>query len=138
MAKKGEVDRKCFVIDANGKILGKIAAKAATILRGKHKAIYTPHTDTGDMVIIINAEKFRVSGKKMKDKFYQRYSGYPSGLRVVALEDLLKKAPTKALELAIKRMMPAGALRNSMRRKLKIYAGETHPHSTQKPVAIEV
>jgi len=138
IAKKNEFERKCYVIDANGKILGKIATKAATILRGKHKAIYTPNMDAGDMVVVINAEKIRVSGKKMKDKIYQRYTGYPSGQRCVALEDMLKKAPTKVLELAIKRMIPRGALGSAVRRKLKIYAGEAHPHQAQKPVAIEI
>ena len=138
MAKAGEIDRKCYVIDANGKILGRLAAKVATILRGKHKPTYTYHVDTGDMVVVINAEKIKVTGNKLKDKVYLRYSGYPSGQRKITLENLLKKSPAKVIELAVKRMIPSGALGNATFRKLKVYAGEAHPHQGQKPIALEI
>ncbi len=138
MAKANEVERKTYVIDAEGKILGKVAAKAAIILRGKHKAIFTPHVDTGDQVIIINAEKIRVTGRKLQKKEYHRYSGYPSGQRTMKLEVMLKKAPTQVLRLAVNRMIPSGPLGNKVKTKLKIYAGDKHPHQAQKPIALEV
>ncbi len=138
MAKANEVERKCYLIDANNKILGKIATKAATILRGKHKPTYTPHVDTGDAVIIINAEKVAVTGNKLKQKEYQRYSGYHGGQKIVKLEEMLKRAPTKVLELAICRMIPSGPLGNKIKTKLKIYAGDKHPHASQKPIPLEI
>ena len=137
-AKAQEVKRNCYVLDANNKILGRIATQAAVLLRGKHKRTYTPHVDSGDMVVIINAEKIRVTGKKMTDKEYQRYSGYPSGKKLVTLEQMLEKRPTEALRLAITRMIPKGPLGNQIKTKLKIYAGSEHPHQAQKPVALEV
>jgi large subunit ribosomal protein L13 len=136
--KLGELKRNYYLIDASDKILGRVAAKAATILRGKHKAIYTPHMDTGDSVIIINAEKIRVTGKKLKEKEYQRFSGYPSGQRRMTLEVMLKKAPTQALRLAVNRMIPKGPLGNRVRAHLKIYAGDQHPHQGQKPISLEI
>ena len=138
MAKAQKVDRQCFIIDARGKILGKIATKAATILRGKHKTTYTPHVDTGDYVIIINAEKVAVSGNKLQQKEYQRYSGYHGGQKIVRLEEMLAKAPTQVLRSAIYRMIPSGPLGNKVKTKLKIYAGEEHPHKAQKPIPLEV
>ncbi len=138
MAKQEEVTRNCYVLDANNKILGRIATKAAALLRGKHKAIFTPNVDTGDVVIIINAEKIRVTGNKMVKKEYQRYTGYPGGRRLLKLEELLAKQPTKVLRLAITRMIPKGPLGNKIERKLKIYAGDKHPHQAQKPVPLEV
>ncbi|VAX35060.1 LSU ribosomal protein L13p (L13Ae) [hydrothermal vent metagenome] len=138
MANAQTVVRKCYLIDAKDKILGRIATKAATILRGKHKPTFTPHVDTGDMVVIINAEKIRVTGNKMKQKEYQRFSGYPSGQKIVKLEDMLKKAPTKVLQLAINRMIPSGPLGNQVRTKLKVYAGDQHPHQAQKPIPLEI
>lgn len=137
-AKPGAIDRKCYVIDANGKILGRMAVKIATILRGKHKAIYTPHVDTGDMVVVTNVEKLKVTGRKMLQKEYQRYSGYPSGQRSVSLEKMLELKPEKVLELAVKRMLPKGALGSEMFRKLHVYAGENHPHQAQNPQVLEV
>ncbi len=137
-AKASEVKRNCYLIDANNKILGRVAAQAAAILRGKHKRIYTPHVDTGDVVIIINAEKFRVSGKKLTDKVYQRYSGYPGGQKFTTLEQMLQKRPTQVLRLAINRMIPSGPLGNHIKRKLKIYAGDKHPHQAQKPILLEI
>lgn len=138
MAKAGEIEQKCYLIDAKDKILGRIATKAAVILRGKHKPIYTPHVDTGDHVIIINAEKVKVTGRKLEDKEYQRYTGYHSGRKVVSLQDMLKKAPTEVLRLAVNRMIPHGALGNKVRTKLRIYAGDKHPHQAQKPILIEI
>jgi len=138
MAKASEVDRKCYLIDAQDKILGRVAAKAATILRGKHKTTYTPHVDTGDMIVIINAEKVRVTGKKLQQKEYQRYSGYHSGQKSVKLEEMLKRAPTKVLQLAINRMIPSGPLGNQVKTKLKIYEGDKHPHQAQKPIPLEI
>ncbi len=138
MAKAGDVQRKCYLIDAKDKILGRIATKAASCLRGKNKSIYTPHVDTGDQVIIINADKIKVTGRKLQRKEYQKYSGYHSGRKTVTLEKMLKNAPTQVLHLAITRMIPRGPLGYSVRRKLKIYAGDQHPHQAQKPVAIEI
>ncbi len=137
-AKAEEVQRNCYLIDADNKILGRVATKAAAILRGKHKRIFTPHVDTGDVVIIINAEKIRVTGKKLTDKIYQRYTGYPGGQKLLALQDLLKKKPEQVLELAINRMIPKGPLGNRVKGKLRIYAGDKHPHQAQKPIALEV
>jgi large subunit ribosomal protein L13 len=138
MAKAGKVEQRCYLIDAKDKILGRIAAKAAIILRGKHKTTYTPYVDTGDHVIIINAEKVKVTGRKLEDKEYQRYTGYHSGRKVVSLQDMLKKAPTEVLRLAVNRMIPHGALGNKVRTKLRVYAGDKHPHQAQKPVLLEV
>ena len=138
MANAQNCERQSYVIDATDKILGRVAAKAATVLRGKHKPTYTPHFDTGDNVIIINAEKIRVTGKKLEDKEYQRYSGYPSGQKSIKLKDLLSKNPAKVMELAVNRMIPSGPLGNKARRKLKVYAGPEHPHQAQKPISLEV
>ena len=138
MAKSEEVKRACYVIDAKDKVLGQVATRAATILRGKHKTIYTPHVDTGDMVVIINADKFRVTGKKLTDKTYERYTGYPSGKRVVALQDMLNKRPTEAMKLAVTRMIPKGPLGYQIRKRLKVYANDKHPHQAQKPIVLEV
>ncbi|MBF0484074.1 MAG: 50S ribosomal protein L13 [Candidatus Omnitrophica bacterium] len=138
MAKAETVERKCYLIDAENKVLGRVATKAAVLLRGKHKATFTPHVDTGDMVIVINASKVKVTGAKLTDKFYLRYSGYPSGQQRVALKDMLQNRPTKVLELAITRMIPKGPLGNKVQTKLKVYAGDVHPHTAQKPIAVEV
>ncbi|MBF0533334.1 MAG: 50S ribosomal protein L13 [Candidatus Omnitrophica bacterium] len=138
MTKAGETQPKCFLIDAQDKILGRVATKAATILRGKHKRTYTPHVDDGDVVVIINAEKIRVTGNKLTDKVYQRYSGYHSGQKRVPLKDMLKLSPEKVMELAVYRMIPSGPLGYKVRRKLKVYAGDKHPHQAQKPVALAI
>ncbi|MFC1510491.1 50S ribosomal protein L13 [Candidatus Omnitrophota bacterium] len=138
MANINTVERKCYIIDAQDKVLGRLAAKAATILRGKHKPTFTPHVDTGDTVVIINAEKVRVTGKKLVQKEYQRYSGYPSGQKTMRLDVMLERAPTQVLKLAITRMIPKGPLGNKMKTKLKIYAGDKHPHAAQKPIPLEV
>lgn len=138
MANAQNFERQSYVIDATDKVLGRVAAKAASVLRGKHKPTFTPHFDAGDNVIIINAEKIRVTGKKMEDKEYQRYSGYPSGQKTIKLKDLLAKSPAKVMELAVNRMLPSGPLGNKQRRKLKVYTGADHPHQAQKPIALEV
>ncbi len=138
MAKKNEVERKCYLIDAQDKILGRVAAKAASILRGKHKPTFTPHVDTGDMIVIINAEKIRVTGKKLDQKEYQRYSGYHSGQKTVTLKNMLSKSPVRVLTLAITRMIPKGPLGNQVKTKLKIYAGDKHPHAAQTPITLDI
>jgi len=138
MAKAAEVEQKCYLIDAKNKILGKVATKAATVLRGKHKPAYTPHIDCGDKVVIINAEQIKVSGNKLKTKEYQRYSGYHGGQKIVNLEEMLKRAPEQVLKLAITRMIPSGPLGNKVKSKLKIYKGDQHPHAAQKPEVLEI
>lgn len=138
VAKKEDIKRQWYLVDAKDKILGRLASKIAAILRGKHKAIFTPHLDTGDGVIVINAAKIKVTGRKLKQKIYGRYSGYPGGLREVRLEDLLKKRPETVVQLAVKRMLPGGPLARDIFKKLKVYADEKHPHQAQKPQVLEV
>ena len=138
IAKPGDIQRKCYLIDASGKVLGHLAAKAATILRGKHKTIYTPNIDCGDTVIVINAAKIQVTGKKLTDKLYFHYSGYPGGLKPTSLENMLKKSPERVIELAVNRMIPSGALGSKMRKKLKVYKGDKHPHQTQQLIPLAV
>jgi len=138
LPKPEQITRQYYLIDAKDKILGKVATKAATILRGKHKKIFTPHIEVGDSVIIINADKVRVTGKKMTDKMYQKYTGYPGGRRLIALGDFLQKKPTEVLRLAIGRMIPKGPLGNKIRTRVRIYAGDKHPHVAQKPIVLEV
>jgi len=138
MPKYDPKERKCYLIDANGKILGKVATKAAKIMRGKHKPTYTPHMDIGDNIIIINAEKIRVTGKKPQQKIYQRYSGYPSGQKSLTFEQMMQKAPTQAVRLAVNRMIPKGPLGNRIRSRLRVYKGEQHPHSGQNPIALKI
>lgn len=133
-AKPLEVERKWYVIDAEGKTLGRLAVLAANLLRGKHKPEYTPNVDTGDFVIIINAAKITVSGKKETDKMYYHHTGYPGGLKSASFKDLMKKDATLALEKAIKGMLPHNTLGHDQFNKLKIYAGSEHPHAAQKPV----
>lgn len=131
-----KVKRKWFLFDAKDKILGRIATQTATILRGKHKSLFTPHIDCGDYVIIINAKEIRVTGKKMQQKLYKRYSGYPSGLKQIPLEEMLKRKPEEVLKHAIKGMLPKGPLGRDMFKKLKVYAGSEHPHQAQNPKAL--
>jgi large subunit ribosomal protein L13 len=130
---------KCFyLVNAEGKTLGRLAARVAGILRGKHKPTYTPHMDNGDYVIIINAEKIRVTGKKTTDKFYDRYSGFHSGLKSIRYSDMMAKRPQMILELAIHRMIPKTKLGDRLKTKLFIYAGSEHPHKAQKPVLLDI
>ncbi len=133
IAKPAEVDHKWYVIDAEGKTLGKLAVEAAMILRGKKKPIYTPHIDCGDYVIVVNAEKVHVTGKKESDKVYVSHSGYPGGLKEVPLGEMRAKKPEEIIRHAVKGMMPKGRLGRQMYKKLKVYAGPEHPHAAQKP-----
>ncbi len=133
-AKPLEVERKWYLIDADGMILGRLAVLAADLLRGKHKPQYTPNVDTGDFVIIINADKIRVSGKKETDKKYYHHTGYPGGLKVASFRELMEKDATLAIEKAVKGMLPHNTLGQEQFNKLKVYAGSEHPHAAQKPV----
>ena len=133
IAKPADINRKWYVIDADGKILGKLAVEAAMILRGKKKPTYTPHIDTGDYVVVINAEKVAVTGKKETDKIYKRHSGYPGGLKETSLGELRETKPEEIIYHAVKGMMPKGKLGRQMFKKLKVYAGAEHPHAAQKP-----
>ncbi|MEW6616222.1 MAG: 50S ribosomal protein L13 [Thermodesulfobacteriota bacterium] len=137
-AKKNEVERKWYLIDANGKILGRLASEIAVRLRGKHNPIYTPHIDTGDFVIVINAEKVLLTGKKLKEKVYYRHSGYPGGLKSTTAEKLQQKKPEDLISLVVKGMLPKNSLGRSMIKKLKIYAGEEHPHQAQNPEILSI
>jgi large subunit ribosomal protein L13 len=133
VAKPQEVEHKWYVIDAEGKNLGRLCSEAAAILRGKKKPIYTPHVDCGDYVIIVNAEKVEVTGKKAEKKVYEHHTGYPGGLRSIAFKDLQAKRPEEIIRHAVKGMMPKGALGDAMFRKLRVYAGPEHHHEAQKP-----
>lgn len=137
-AKPGEVEREWVLIDAEDQILGHVAAKAAHILRGKHKPTFTPHVDTGDYVIVINADKIRVSGKKELDKRYYRHSGFPGGLKSESFQEAMEKHPERVVEHAIKGMLPKNTLGRAQGMKLKVYAGAEHPHMAQQPRKIEL
>lgn len=132
-AKAETVQRGWFLINAKGKTLGRLAAEIARRLRGKHKAEFTPHVDTGDYIVVVNAEQVRVTGRKTNDKIYYRHSGYPGGLKQETFANLIKRAPIRVIELAVKGMLPKNPLGRAMFRKLNVYAGETHPHSAQQP-----
>jgi large subunit ribosomal protein L13 len=138
IAKAETVRRDWYVVDADGKTLGRLATALAHRLRGKHKAIFTPHVDTGDYIVVINAEKIRVTGRKLKDKMYHQYTGYIGNMRSESLEKLLARAPERALELAVKGMLPRNPLGRQMLTKLKIVAGPNHPHQAQQPVTLEL
>jgi len=137
-AKAGEVSRDWFVVDASDKTLGRLASEIAHRLRGKHKAEYTPHVDTGDYIVVINAEKVRVSGAKATDKMYHHHSGYPGGLKSISFEKLLDKAPERVIQGAVKGMLPRNPLGRAMFKKLKVYAGSEHPHTAQQPQALNI
>jgi len=137
-AKQESVKREWCVIDATGKILGRVATEAARRLRGKHKAEFTPHVDTGDYVVIINADKIQVTGQKARDKLYHRYSGYQSGLKVASFDELMRKAPEDVIEAAVRGMLPKNPLGRQMFRKLKVYRGAEHKHVAQSPKALEI
>jgi large subunit ribosomal protein L13 len=130
-AKPADIEREWHLIDANDQTLGRLSTQAARLLMGKHKPIYTPSQDTGDFVVVINAEKVRVTGNKTKQKLYHRHSGYPGGLTSVTLEKMMQNHPTRVIEHAVKGMLPHTRLGNQMRRRLKVYAGEAHPHASQ-------
>lgn len=138
MAKAGEVQRKWYLIDADGKTLGRVATEVARILRGKHKPIYTPHVDTGDHVIVINAAKVKVTGKKYTDKLYYRHTGYPGGIKVTNFADLLRRKPEQVIEKAVWGMIPHNRLGRKVFKKLRVYPGPDHPHAAQKPEVWEI
>lgn len=136
MASPATIDRKWYVVDAADKTLGRLASEVAKVLRGKHKPIFTPHMDTGDYVIVINAEKIKVTGKKLEQKIYYRHSGYVGGLKETKLKEKLAKKPEEVIELAVKGMLPKGPLGRQMYKKLFVYAGPEHKHAAQKPEAL--
>ena len=137
IAKPAEVEHKWYVVDAEGKTLGRLASEIASVLRGKNKPIYTPHVDCGDNVIVINAEKVKVTGKKLKEKVYTTYSGFQSGLKEVTFEEMLAKKPEEIIRHAVKGMLPDGKLGRQMFKKLYVYAGPEHKHEAQKPETLE-
>jgi large subunit ribosomal protein L13 len=132
-AKPGELERSWFVVDAEGQTLGRLATRVADTLRGKRKPQYTPHVDTGDFVVVVNAEKVSVTGKKLDDKIYYRHSGYPGGLKARSLREELERRPTEVIRKAVKGMLPRNRLGRAQLRKLKVYAGPEHPHEAQRP-----
>jgi len=136
--KPGEINRAWHVIDATDVVLGRLATHAATLLRGKHKPTYAPHMDTGDFVVIVNAEKISVSGNKRDDKFIYRHSGFPGGLRQRSVGEMIEKQPDRLVEKAVKGMLPKNKLGRAMGKKLKVYAGPDHPHAAQQPAAFEI
>ncbi len=136
--KEEDLKKKWYLVDADSLVLGRLSAKVAAILRGKHKAIYTPHTDTGDFVVVINAEKVKLTGNKLEKKTYERYSGYPGGLRVVNARTLLWSKPEEVIKLSVKGMLPKNALGRRMLKKLKVYKGSEHPHKAQMPENLEL
>ncbi len=135
--KAGDIQREWRVVDADGATLGRLASTVATLLRGKHRATFTPSLDTGDPVIIVNAAKIKVTGKKLQDKVYVRHSGYPGGFRSENLERLLERRPEEVIRRAVRRMLPQNRLGDQMLRKLHVYAGSEHPHAAQKPQALK-
>ena len=137
-AKTAEVRRDWYVIDATGKTLGRLSTEIAHRLRGKHKPEYTPHIDTGDYIVVVNAEKVRVTGNKLKDKIYYRHTGYIGNLKSISLEKLLKEAPERVIEGAVKGMLPRGSLGRQMYSKLRVFAGPEHPHAAQQPIPLQV
>lgn len=137
-AKPESVRRDWYVVDAAGKTLGRLSSEIASRLRGKHKPEYTPHVDTGDYIVVVNAEKVAVTGKKMSDKVYHRHTGYIGGLKSISLDKLIVKAPEQVIEIAVKGMLPKGPLGREMFKKLKVYAGDNHPHTAQQPQALEI
>jgi large subunit ribosomal protein L13 len=137
-AKKEEIERDWYIVDAEGQTLGRLASKIAPILKGKHKPIYTPHLDCGDFVVVINADKVRVTGRKMDQKFYYRHSGYPGGISSISLRDQLARYPERVLQAAVRGMLPKNKLGRRMIKKLKVYAGDSHPHTAQQPKSLEL
>jgi large subunit ribosomal protein L13 len=138
VTKPADVKHGWFVVDAEGKTLGRLASQIATVLRGKHKPIYSPSVDCGDYVIVLNADKIQVTGRRMDQKSYYRHTGYPGGIKEIKLRDLLEKHPTRAIEYAVKGMLPKNKLGRKMIKKLKVYTGVEHPHQAQQPVMLEL
>ena len=137
-AREQDVQKDWYIVDAQGQTLGRLATQVATILRGKHKPLYTPHIDCGDYVIVVNAEKVHVTGQKMTQKKYYRHSGYPGGLREITLRDQLQKFPNRVIESAVRGMLPKNRLGRRLFKKLKVYPGPVHPHEAQQPKLLEV
>lgn len=137
-AKPDAVQRDWYLVDATGKTLGRLAAEIASRLRGKHKPEYTPHVDTGDYIVVVNAEKVQVTGKKATDKIYYSHSEFPGGIKEISFEKLIDRAPTRALEIAVKGMLPHNPLGRAMFKKLKVYAGTQHPHAAQQPQTLNI
>jgi large subunit ribosomal protein L13 len=138
MPKENEIERKWYVVDAEGKVLGRLATRVATILRGKHKPIFTPHLDVGDHVVVLNAEKVHLTGRKLQNKQYRWHTGYIGGLREISAEKMLKIHPERVIEWAVQGMLPKNRLGRAMAKKLKVYRGAAHPHQAQQPQALEV
>ncbi|WP_456434398.1 50S ribosomal protein L13 [Thermosulfuriphilus sp.] len=138
LPKVNEIKRKWYVVDAKDKVLGRLATQIALRLRGKHKPEFTPHLDTGDFIIVINADKVRLTGKKLSDKFYYRHSGYMGGLKVRSAAQMLSQKPEEVIRLAVKRMLPKNRLSRKLLKKLKVYRGEVHPHQAQRPEKLEL
>jgi large subunit ribosomal protein L13 len=136
--KASDIQRNWYVVDADGQVLGRLASEIARVLRGKHKPIYTPHLDTGDFVVVVNAEKVRVTGAKESDKFYYRHSGYPGGLRAESVAQVRARFPERLIERAVKGMLPHNALGRQIYRKLKVYAGPNHPHASNGPKPLNI
>ena len=137
-AKKGEIEQSWYVVDAESKVLGRLATRVADVLRGKHKPIFTPYVDTGDFVVVINAEKIHLTGTKMENKKYYRHSGYPGGLKITTPAELLRKKPEAIIMHAVKGMLPKTKLGRQQFKKLKVYAGKDHPHQAQQPSELKV
>ena len=137
-AKKKEIERSWFLVDAENKVLGRLAAKIATVLRGKHKPVFTPHVDTGDFVIVINADKIHLTGSKLDNKMYYSHSGYPGGIKAVSAGEMLDKKPEAIIQHAVKGMLPKNKLGRQQLRKLKVYAGTEHPHESQMPQELKL
>jgi large subunit ribosomal protein L13 len=133
-----DIERGWYLVNAEGKTLGRLASEIANVLRGKHKPIYTPHLDCGDYVIVVNADKVRVTGRKLDQKVYYRHSGYPGGIKSISLKDQLQKHPERVLEAAVRGMLPKNPLGRKMLKKLKVYAGDSHPHQAQQPKVLEI
>jgi large subunit ribosomal protein L13 len=138
MPRENEIERKWYVVDAEGKVLGRLATRIATILRGKHKPLFTPHLDVGDHVVVLNAEKIHLTGRKLKNKQYRWHTGYIGGLREVSAEKMLKTHPERVIEWAVQGMLPKNRLGRAMAKKLKVYRGAAHPHQAQRPQVLEV
>ena len=137
-ARAEDIEQEWFLVNAEGKTLGRLASEIAQVLRGKHKPIYTPHLDCGDFVIVVNAEKVRVTGRKLDQKMYYRHTGYPGGIKSISLRNQLQKHPKRVLEAAVRGMLPKNRLGRKMFKKLKVYAGNSHPHQAQQPKVLEL
>lgn len=137
-ARAEDIEREWFLVNAEGKTLGRLASEIAQVLRGKHKPIYTPHLDCGDFVVVVNAEKVQVTGRKLDQKMYYRHTGYPGGIKSISLRNQLQKHPERVLEAAVRGMLPKNRLGRKMFKKLKVYAGNSHPHQAQQPKVLEL